>query len=91
MQQAKGAGLELETPYIRWTKKRENGRQGSVLLHFYSVKNGRNMLFDGCNIPNETIPDGLTLPQRVAHPPTFLAIPIPIGLMPSFGICNDGP
>ena len=91
MQQAKGAGLELETPFIRWTDGVENGRQGSVLLHFYSVKNGRSMLFDGCNIPNETIPAGLTLPQRVAHPPTFLAIPVPIGLMPSFGICNDGP
>jgi hypothetical protein len=90
MQQAKGGGLELETPFIRWTKKKENGRQGNVLQHFYGVKLGRRMLFDGCDIPNENIPAGLALQQRIAHPPTFLAVPVPIGLMPSFGICNDG-
>jgi hypothetical protein len=90
MQQAKGGALELETPYIRWTKQQENKRQGNVLLHFYGVKLGQSMLFDGCDIPETTAPDNLSLPARVAFVPTFLAIPVPVGLMPSFGICNDG-
>jgi hypothetical protein len=89
-QQANTGPLKLETPYIRWTHKPENRRQGNVLQHFYGENIGRSMLFDGCNIPYPPVAEGLTVPQRVAFSPTFLAIPVPIGLMPSFGICNDG-
>ena len=74
-QQADNGPLELETPYIRWTRSRENGRQGNVLKQFYGEKLGRSMLFDGCNIPYPPVADDLTVPQRVAFPPTFLAIP----------------
>jgi hypothetical protein len=92
MAQAYEGDLQTDIPNIAWVPKRENGRQGNVYWQFVNnFAPGDSMLFHGCNIPPTTVPSPLTPAQRDAVPPTFLAIPVPARLMPSFGICNHNP
>jgi hypothetical protein len=89
MAQGYEGDLQTDIPNIAWTSSVENSRQGTVLSQFYSNNNpGESMLFHGCDIvvtPARAVGDP-TPPDAV--PPTFLAIPIPVRLMPSFGVCN---
>ncbi|WP_445152678.1 hypothetical protein [Baekduia sp. Peel2402] len=83
--------LALGRPYISWTERDENQRQGKVLQRFYGASDTDTFRFTGCEIPQTPDPaTQLNDIERVAFPPTFLAIPVKIRLMPTFGICNDG-
>jgi hypothetical protein len=88
MSQGHTGDLETETPNLMWVPARENGRQGNVFNHFASGGGVDSMLFRGCSISSEPPKPGLTALEKDAELPTFLAIPLPFDMVPSFGICN---
>lgn len=87
--------LQTLTPLVRWTNATENRWQGTAFQQFKGPRNaGDSLRFRGCDIPptpfdNEDNLIGDALSVAIDEvPPTFLALPIPIRLAPSFGICN---
>jgi hypothetical protein len=90
MSQGHNGPLETEPQNITWVPRDENRQQGKVLKKMYNEFDPGALPFPGCNVPATPDPGLAPGPSRDVVPPTFLAVPAPVRLMPSMAICNSG-